>query len=150
MRAKSKIAPDIRTRNKATKILIRVRLIGGLSYSSILQHTLSILYQELTRCDSVPYWRYAVYRSEKNYDLVFAFDSGVHMGATHMFVMHQLMGCSGRRNDFCERYFYVMPDQNVREEIAKQQGALIETYDLSKPKDQHLEEHVTETDFLMV
>lgn len=67
-------------------------------------------------------------------DLSIAFDKGVGDGATHMFVMRQHMGCSGGRNEYCERTFYVMPGQDKDREVSKQEGSLLEVHDLSKPK----------------
>lgn len=62
-----------------------------------------------------------------------AFEKGVREGATHMFVMRQHIGCSGRKNEYCERTFYVRPGQDVNHEISKQEGSLLEVHDLSKP-----------------
>ena len=73
----------------------------------------------------------------KDYDLSLAFDSGVAIGATYLFVMYQHMGCSGGQNEFCKQSYFVMPAQNIQQEILKQQGRLLEIYDLSKPK--HIE-----------
>ena len=67
-------------------------------------------------------------------DFSIAFDRGVQEGATHLFIMRQHMGCSGGRNEYCERTFYVMPGQDKDIEVRKQEGILLEVHDLSQPK----------------
>jgi len=85
-----------------------------------------------------------MYRPSIDYDLMFAFDEGVKRSATHMFVMHQHMGCSGGRNEFCQRHFYVMPGENLNVAIAKQAGTLMDIYDLSQPRDKAVRTHTTD------
>lgn len=78
----------------------------------------------------------------RSFDRSIAFDNGVHMGATHMFIVRQHMGCCGGRNESCERTFYVMPGQNVNTELRKAEGVVIGFYDLSQPKEANLDEEV--------
>ena len=59
-------------------------------------------------------------------DLFIAFNKGIKAGATHLFVMRQHMGCSGGRNEYCEKTFYVMPGQDKDREVSKQEGMLLE------------------------
>ena len=66
-------------------------------------------------------------------DLFIALNKGVEAGATNLFVMRQHMGCSGGRNEYCEKVFYVMPAQDKDREVSKQEGILLEIYDLSEP-----------------
>ena len=66
-------------------------------------------------------------------DVLLAFNKGVKEGATHMFVMRQHMGCSGGKNEYCERTYYVMQGQDKDREVSKQEGILLEVHDLSKP-----------------
>ncbi len=83
-----------------------------------------------------------MYPRVDNYDLSLAFDSGVKMGARYLYVMHQLMGCSGEQNEYAKCNYFVLPNQDLQLEVLRQKGKLLEVYDLSKPKQialKHLE-----------
>lgn len=66
------------------------------------------------------------------------FDEGVKKGATHMFVMFQRTGETNGVFDYDDRHYYVMSDHDVRAEIAKHKGELMEVYDLRKSKENQL------------